>query len=64
MPRFKQTNYDQIKMVPVDFKSQLSPGTFGHTLDYLIEDQLDLSFFDHRYNSDKAQVTCFLETLE
>lgn len=59
MPRFKPTNYDQIKMVPIDFKSQLSPGTFEHTLDYLIEDQLDLSIFDHRYNNDKTGATAY-----
>jgi len=57
MPRFKQTNYDQIKMIPVDFKSQLAAGTFEYTLDYLIDEQLDLSIFDHRYNNDKTGAT-------
>jgi transposase len=59
MPRFKHTNYDQIKMIPVDFKSQISTGTFEHTLDYLIEEELDLSIFDHRYKNDKAGATAF-----
>jgi transposase len=54
MPRYKPTNFDQITMIPVDFKSQLSPGTFGYTLDYLIENKLDLSIFDHRYKNDET----------
>ena len=52
MPRYKPTNFHQITMIPVDFKSQLSPGSFEYTLDYLIENKLDLSIFDHRYNND------------
>ncbi len=59
MPHFKHTNYDQIKMIPVDFKSQLSPGTFEHTLDYLIEKQLDLSIFNHRYKNSKTGATAY-----
>ena len=59
MPRFKPTNYHQIKMIPVDFKSQLSPGTFEHTLDYLIEEQLDLSIFNHRYNNDQTGASAY-----
>jgi len=55
MPRFKQTNYNQINMVPVGFKSQLTPGASEYTLDYLIDELLDLSIFDHRNNMDKIQ---------
>ena len=59
MPRYKPTNFDQITMIPVDFKSQLSPGTFEYTLDYLIEHKLDLSIFDGRYNNDKTGATAY-----
>ena len=38
-------------MIPVDFNSQLSPGTFEYTLEYLIENELDLSIFDGRYKN-------------
>ncbi len=53
MPHFKHTNHDQIKMTPVDFKSQLSPGTFEHTLDYIIKEKLDLSPFHPIFQNDK-----------
>jgi hypothetical protein len=32
MPRYKPTNFDQITMIPVDFNTQLSLGTFEYTL--------------------------------
>jgi transposase len=59
MPRFKHTNYDQIKMIPVDFKSQLASGTFEYTLDYLIEKHLDLSIFDDRYKNSKTGASAY-----
>ena len=59
MPRYKATNFDQITMIPVDFNSQLSPGTFEYTLDYLIENKLDLSIFDHRYKNDVTGATAY-----
>ncbi len=59
MPRFKHTDYNQIKIIPVDFKTQLSPGTFEHALDYLIEEELDLSIFNHRYNNDLTGATAY-----
>jgi len=59
MPRYKPVNFDQITLIPVDFKSQLSPGTFEYALDYLIEHKLDLSIFDRRYQNDKTGATAY-----
>ena len=59
MPRYKPTDFHQITMIPVDFKSQLSPGTFEYTLDYLIEHELDISIFDQRYKNDKTGATAY-----
>ena len=42
MPRFKDYNYDQTKMLPVSFEQQIIPGTFEHSLLYLIEHEIDL----------------------
>ena len=56
MPRYKPTNLNQITMIPVDFISQLSPGTFEYRLEYLIENELDLSIFDQRYKNDDTGV--------
>lgn len=59
MPRYKPVDYNQVHMIPVDFKSQLNPGTFEYTLDYLIEKELDLTIFDHRYNNDNTGATAY-----
>ncbi len=53
MPRFKDHNYDQTKMIPISFDRQILPGTFEYSLIYLVEHELDLSLFDHRYRNDE-----------
>jgi transposase len=54
MPRFKDHNYDQTKMIPISFDRQILPGTLEYSLIYLVEHELDLSLFDHRYRNDEA----------
>lgn len=51
MPRYKDYDYDQVKLLPVSYADQLLPGTFEYTLHHLI-DQLDLGVFDARYKND------------
>ena len=56
MPRFKHYDYKQTKMLPIAFDRQILPGSFEYTLDYLVEHELDLSIFDHRYcNEDNGR---------
>lgn len=38
-------------MIPIDFKSQIFPGTFEYALNHIIDNKLNLSVFDHRYNN-------------
>ena len=52
MARYKDYNYEQGKMIPISFREQILPGTFEHTLSYLIDNELDLSIFDQRYAND------------
>ena len=52
MARYKDYNYKQAKMIPISFQDQIIPGTFEHTLNYLIDHELDLSPFDQRYSND------------
>jgi len=39
-------------MLPVSFDRQILPGTFEYTLNYLVDEKLDLSIFHHKYNND------------
>ena len=52
MPRYKPANVGQMAMIPVDFREQILPGTFEHTLHHLVEDKLSLSAFDACYKND------------
>ena len=54
MARYKPYDYRQTKLVPVDFDSQILPGTFEYTLSYLIEHKFDLSEFEARYRNDET----------
>ena len=59
MPRYKPTFPDQIRMIPIDLKTQLSSGSFEFTLDQLIEHYLDISIFDHRYKNDQTGASAY-----
>lgn len=52
MARYKPYNYNQGKFIPISFDKQILPGTFEYTLNYLIDNELDLSMFDDRYCND------------
>lgn len=53
MARYKEYNYSQGKFIPIFFDKQILPGTFEHTLHYLIDEEMDLSIFEGRYNNDE-----------
>jgi len=52
MPRFKDYDYNQSVMVPVSFDRQILPGTFEHSVNYLVDEKLDLSIFDSKFKND------------
>ncbi len=54
MAKYKGYDYSQGKFIPINFDKQILPGTFEHTLHYLIDSDLDLSAFDLRYRNDET----------
>lgn len=54
MARYRDYSYEQSKLIPISFRDQILPGTFEYTLSYLVDHELDLSIFDHRYCNDEA----------
>lgn len=54
MARYKHYDYAQMKLLPVSFKEQILPGTFEHTLNHLIDHDIDLAAFEHRYHNDET----------
>jgi transposase len=54
MAKFKPRNENQMVMLPISLQDQLVPGTLEHTISELVENHLDLSVFDARYNNDET----------
>ena len=52
MAKYKKYSNDQGIFLPVFFDKQILPGTFEYSLNHLIENELDISFFDERYKND------------
>ena len=53
MARYKKMETGA-KFLPVDFSRQLLPGSFEHALDYVIDEELDLSALDERIRNDET----------
>lgn len=54
MARYKDYDYSQGKFIPIHFNKQILAGTFEHSLHYLIDNEIDLSIFDSRYQNDET----------
>ena len=54
MARYKDYDYSQGKFIPIHFDRQILPGTFEYSLHYLIDNEIDLSIFDTRYQNDET----------
>ena len=54
MAKYRDRSRDQAHMLPVHLQDQLQPGTFEHTIDYLVDNEIDLSGFDSQYHNDEV----------
>ena len=52
MAKFKPCNEEQMVMLPISLQDQLVPGTLEHTISQVVDDHIDLTIFDVRYNND------------
>jgi transposase len=52
MARYIDYSYDQAKLKPISFSQQIIPGTFEFALNYIVDNELDLTLFEHRYRND------------
>ena len=59
MARYKEYNYNQSKLLPINFSQQILPGSFEYTVNYLVDNELDLSVFESRYNNDVTGCTAY-----
>lgn len=54
MARYKHYDYAQMKMLPVSFAAQILAGTFEHTVNELVDREIDLTVFEARYRNDET----------
>lgn len=53
MPKYKPYNYAQEMMIPVNLEHQLVPGSLEFAIHYLVDNEIDLSGFEVRFNNDE-----------
>jgi len=58
MARYKHIDTSP-RFLAVDLQRQLLPGTFEHAMNYLIDNALDLSGFDTRFNNDQTGAAAY-----
>lgn len=54
MARYKHYSYQQGLLIPVCFDRQIISGSFEHALNYIVDNELDLSVFEIRYKNDST----------
>lgn len=52
MPRYKDSNQEQGRFLSINLGDQLLPDTFEYTMNYLINEEIDLSELDSKYKND------------
>jgi len=54
MAKYKPSNENQMVMLPISLQDQLVPGTLEHTINRLVDENINLSVFDERYKNDET----------
>jgi transposase len=62
MARYKLIDMSP-KLLPVDFSRQILPGSFEYARCYLIDHEMDLSEFEHRYCNDEGGAPAYAPAL-
>ena len=52
MAHYRDYSQEQARLLPVSLQQQIQPGTIKHTINYLVDHEIDLRLFESRYNND------------
>jgi len=52
MAKYKKCDYNQTVLLPLSLSDQLQPGTLEFYINMIVEEKIDLSVFDTKYNND------------
>src|SRR5215813_21022 len=62
MARYRPINMSP-QLLPVDFSRQILPGSFEYALCHLLDHEMDLSGFDHRYRNEEGGAPAYAHVL-
>ncbi len=54
MAKYKHFSYDQGVMIAVNFNNQIVEGSIEYTINWLVNNKIDLTVFDNRYRNDST----------
>ena len=54
MPRYKYYDYNQTVLIPIELEKQIIPGTLEYAIHHLIQERIDISYFDERFCNDET----------
>jgi len=54
MAKYKKYDYSQNLLIPVSLEDQLMPGTLEFAIHTLVEERMDISVFDVKYQNDET----------
>ena len=52
MAKYKTYDYSQSLLIPVSLQDQLMPGTLEFAIHVLVEERMDMSVFNGKYQND------------
>ena len=59
MARYKEYSYEQTKLIPLCLPAQIKPGSFEYAINYIVDNEIDMSVFEHRYKNDETGAPAF-----
>ena len=59
MAKFKEYSYEQSRFIPVSLSEQIQPGTIEYTINFLVDNEIDLSVFHQRFHNDENGAPAF-----
>ena len=54
MARYKPYDVNQVTLIPISFPDQILPGSFEYALSEIVDEHIDLRFFEARYQNDET----------
>ena len=54
MAHYRDYSQEQARLLPISLQQQIQPGTIEHTINYLVDHEVDLHIFESQYHNDST----------